>query len=153
MSGDTALLAALHNACFAESWTMESFASLMSTQGSFALLAGRDGQTEGFILVRAVAGEAEILSIGVVPPARRSGLARGLIAAAAARAYEEGARTLFLEVAIANAAARGLYEGLGFHQVGTRKAYYRQIGKAPEDAVILKVNLPLRPLGKAAGFD
>ncbi len=152
-SDDALTLAALHKACFAESWTAESFVSLMSTRGSFALIARRDGAPEGFILIRAVAGEGEILSIGVVPAARRGGLARSLIGAAAARADEEGAKALFLEVSTANTAARALYEGCGFRQVGLRKAYYREIGKTPEDAAVLKANLPLGPLGKASGFD
>jgi ribosomal-protein-alanine N-acetyltransferase len=145
---DAPTLAALHKECFAESWTAESFTSLMSARGGFALLAGRDIQSEGFILIRAVAGEAEILSIGVLPGARRAGLARALIETAAARAYDEGARKFFLEVSVANTAARGLYEGLGFRQVGARKAYYCEIGQPPQDATILKADLPLRPLGK-----
>jgi ribosomal-protein-alanine N-acetyltransferase len=143
MIEDASTLAALHQACFAESWTAQSFASLMDSRGSFALVVRRGETPIGFILIRAVAGEGEILSIGVVPTERRAGLARSLISQAGERAHTEGAKALFLEVSTANTAARALYEGFGFRQVGMRKSYYREIGKVPEDAAVLKANLPL----------
>jgi [ribosomal protein S18]-alanine N-acetyltransferase len=129
---DVAALAALHATAFADAWSAESIRDLFATPGVFALMAG-----EGFVLARAAGDEAEILTIAVAPPARRKGLGRALIRAAAAHAQTLGVRNLFLEVGIGNNAAQGLYLGLGFISVGLRKAYYGN-----EDADVLRLPIP-----------
>jgi [ribosomal protein S18]-alanine N-acetyltransferase len=136
--GDVEILAAIHAACFAESWSAESIASLLATPGTFALLS-----PDGFIMARVAGDEAEILSLGVRPNARRAGQARKLVADAAARTHKKGAAAMFLEVGADNEAARGLYAGLGFHETGIRKGYYREPGKPPQDALTLRAELPL----------
>jgi [ribosomal protein S18]-alanine N-acetyltransferase len=109
---------------------------LLATPGAFALLSA-----DGFILARVAGDEAEILSLGVRPNARREGQARALVVDAAARA--DGAAAMFLEVGAGNEAARRLYAGLGFREAGVRKGYYREPGKPPQDALTLKAELPL----------
>jgi ribosomal-protein-alanine N-acetyltransferase len=136
---DAAALAALHAACFGEAWSAQTIADLLAQTPVFALAA-----PHGFILARAAGGEAEILTLAVAPLARRKGLGSALVSAAATRAHELQARTMFLEVGQANLAARALYEGLGFLPVGTRRGYYA----GGEDALILKAGLPLSVLGK-----
>ncbi|HEX4533983.1 MAG TPA: GNAT family N-acetyltransferase [Rhizomicrobium sp.] len=148
--GDLETLSRLHGACFAESWSAESFGKLLATPGAFALLAEPGGTADGFVLARMAHDEAEILSIGVAPHARRRGLAYELAQASAEHAATLGARTMFLEVAVTNAAAGALYAGLGFAEVGRRKAYYKDAG----DALTLKAALPLTlHVGKRAGLD
>lgn len=139
---DLETLAAIHRACFAEGWSAQAFGELLATPGTFALQSHN-----GFILARVAAGEAEILSLGVTPSARRGGQARLLVADAAVKAHAQGATAMFLEVSLNNAAARALYEGLGFREVGRRKGYYR--ANPPEDALTLRADLPLTGLGKA----
>ena len=73
---------------------------------------------------RAVADEAEILTLAVTPLVRRNGAGRALVEAAAAIAAARGADSLFLEVAATNAAALGLYAASGFETAGLRRAYY-----------------------------
>jgi ribosomal-protein-alanine N-acetyltransferase len=140
---DCALLAALHAASFDDSWSTEAFAALLEAPGASAYLAEADGKAAGFILVREAAGEAEILSLGVKPEARRRGLARSLVLAAAKAIFANGSQILFLEVAADNLAARALYASLGFAEVGRRPAYYTKPGAPARDALILKVRLPL----------
>lgn len=94
-------------------------------------------RAEGFVLWRTLGDEAEILSIGVVPASRRQGLASALMAAALEDARSEGLRAMFLEVDAVNAAARGLYAGLDFYEVGRRRRYYRN----GHDALILRKDL------------
>ncbi|MBX3478165.1 MAG: ribosomal protein S18-alanine N-acetyltransferase [Brevundimonas sp.] len=126
-------LAALHAQAFATSWTAEAFADLLDQAGVF--VEAEDG---GFILVRVVADEAEILTLAVRPQARRQGVATRLVQAAAGRAAGRGGRRLFLEVAETNDAARGLYERCGFDTVGRRRAYYADPKGGPAvDALIL----------------
>ncbi len=74
----------------------------------------------GFALYRAVAGEAELLTISVLPEARREGLGAGLLAACEDGARASGAARLFLEVAEGNVAARALYDRAGYRECGRR---------------------------------
>ncbi len=137
-------LAAIHAECFPDPWSTQDLAELLAAPGTFAF-AGDDG----FILARTGGGEAEILTLAVSPRARRAGTASRLVQAAAEQAARLGAQILFLEVAAGNAPARALYQRLGFAQVGLRKGYYAEGREKPEDALVLRGNLPLSPLGKS----
>ncbi|BBA99883.1 putative acetyltransferase [Actinacidiphila reveromycinica] len=53
-------------------------------------------------------------AVEVAPGQRRRGLATAVMGALARRAYDEGARAAYLQVEADNAAARALYDGLGF---------------------------------------
>jgi ribosomal-protein-alanine N-acetyltransferase len=131
---DLSPLAALHAGCFPEApWTSKALALLLAQPGTAAFLAEQSGRLLGFVLLRRAAGEAEILSLGVDPSARRQGLARRLLAAGEAWLGAGGAR-LFLEVASGNAPALALYRRLGFRQVGRREKYYADGG----DALVLR---------------
>ena len=136
---DAALMARLHAACFADAWDEAAFRALIGRPGAVAFLAGDDG----FILAQAAADEAEILTLGVIPAARRCGLARALVETAAAAVSKRGAGMFFLEVAADNAAAFALYRGLGFREAGIRPSYYRERGKSAVDALLLRRPLPL----------
>jgi len=128
------VLAELHAACFAEAWNAEALAGLLAMPGAFAFIATEGDSTGdgpaaiGFVIARAIAGEAEILSLGVRPSGRRRGLGRRLLAAGSAEAALRGTGRLFLEVAADNWAARALYLGAGFAQIGRRANYYRRPG-------------------------
>lgn len=139
LAGDAPRLATLQNAAFPDAWSVAFFVELLGQEGVFALCAGMDG----FILVRAVAGEAEILTFAVAPAARRGGLGRALLAAAMARAAQTGAQQMFLEVGITNIPAISLYSCMGFREVGRRPAYYQHGTNIAEDALVLQVQLPL----------
>jgi len=117
---DVPALAALHALAFDHPWGASELAGLMASPGAFALLV----EGEGFILCRAIAGEAEILTLAVDPAVRRRGTGRALVEAAAGLALLAPAETLFLEVAADNFAALALYRAAGFEQVGLRRGYY-----------------------------
>jgi ribosomal-protein-alanine N-acetyltransferase len=138
------VLATLQAACSEEAWGADFIARLLATPGVFALLAAAaadPARPVGYALSRAAAGEAEVLSIGVLDAARRRGVGRALMTAVAAAAVRRGAASLFLEVAEDNAAALALYESLGFRHVGRRPGYYRRPA-GPVDARILRLQLP-----------
>ena len=145
-TADWPVLASLHNVCFSEQWTPFGLGQLLAGEGTYALLADDEDGGRGFILVRVVADEAEILTFAVHPLWRRQGLGRDLLYAAARLATLQGGRTLILEVAVANFAARQLYGRFGFQQAGLRRAYYEPGQKG--DAFILKRPLPLAPIGE-----
>ncbi|MEE8454540.1 MAG: GNAT family N-acetyltransferase [Limibaculum sp.] len=92
----------------------------------------------GFALYRAVADEAELLTISVLPEARRSGIGAGLLAACEDGARAAGAVRLFLEVAAGNLAARALYGRAGYRECGRRKGYYQRPDGSRDDAVVME---------------
>lgn len=130
------VLAAIHEAAFppGETWGAEAMALQLGLVGCFGLLRS-DGA--GLVLARVAADEAEILTLAVLPAARRRGLGAALLAAACADAARRGAAVLFLEVAEANAAARQLYAAAGFAPAGRRRGYY----PGGQDALVLRRDL------------
>ncbi|MGP8026009.1 MAG: GNAT family N-acetyltransferase [Acidocella sp.] len=119
------LLAALHAEAFPrDPWDAASFATLFGMPGVIGLIDERGG----FLLLRIVLDEAEILTIGVTAP--RQGIGQALMREGLSLAAANGVREMHLEVAATNAPARALYGKLGFVQVGLRKAYYPDGGDA-----------------------
>ena len=135
-ASDPAALAALHAQAFAAPWSACEFAELLSQPGVVAI-----AESDGFVLIRIVLDEAEILTLAVLPKARRQGLGRRLVEEAAVAATKGGAARLFLEVAEDNAPARALYDRAGFSQIGRRKAYYAQGDGSRTDALVMSRNL------------
>ena len=125
------VLAVLHAACFPQPWDAAALSALLVTPGTFAF-----AHDDGFVLARAAAGEAEILTLAVAPAARGKGLGRALLQAAIKKARDMGAGAMFLEVGVDNPAALALYAGLGFAKVGARKGYY-----SGTDALVLRLPL------------
>jgi len=134
---DMAALAALHTAAFSPGWSADEIAAL----DAVALI--EDGA--GLILVRTIAGEAEILTVGVRAELRGAGVGRRLLEAALESARADGAESVFLEVAEDNPNARRLYAGRGFEEVGRRPAYYPRPGAGAVDALVLRRALNTTP--------
>ena len=129
-----AAMAMLHEACFdAAAWSAASIDTLFANPAVFGFIT----EAGGLVIARAVADEAEILTIGVVPVARRHGLGHQLLNAALTEARRRRAETIFLEVAADNAAARALYVSAGFTEAGRRRHYYGP----GQDAVLLRRRL------------
>jgi len=78
--------------------------------------------------------ELHINSLAVTPGARRKGHARRLLHSVFQDVISEGVTAATLEVRRSNAAALGLYQGLGFQVEGVRADYYQH---PREDALIL----------------
>jgi [ribosomal protein S18]-alanine N-acetyltransferase len=134
-------IARLHEECFADAWDVEFLGRLLAQPGAFSAVAMEHGRAAGFVIARANAGEAEILSLGVRPSSRRRSLASALVGLALDRAFQAGAVEVFLEVGIENTAALALYDRLGFREVGRRPAYYRRSSGSGADALILRYTL------------
>jgi ribosomal-protein-alanine N-acetyltransferase len=124
-----------------EAWTASSYrAELADTRHRhYVAVESDDGALLGWAGVMVIQDAAEILTVGVVPAARRAGLARLMLADLLAEAVRRGAREAFLEVRVDNAAARALYRREGFEDVGVRRGYY-DAGRV--DAVTMRKELP-----------
>ncbi|RZJ28966.1 MAG: GNAT family N-acetyltransferase [Brevundimonas sp.] len=132
-------LAALHATAFDAPWDAAAFVALLDQPGVFAV-----ERANGFILMRAVADEAEILTLAVRPDVRRGGEGTRLVAEGVAAASLAGADRVFLEVAEDNVGARALYARIGFVEAGRRPRYYSRADGSRADALLLALNLPGR---------
>lgn len=132
-------LAALHARCFRTPapWSAADFSGFLSDPLCFLLVEA----DAGFLLGRAVAGEAELLTLAVQPEARRRGLGRRLFARFLYQARLRGAERAFLEVSAENGAALALYDSAGFTAAGRRKGYYQTPGGPAIDALVLQRDL------------
>jgi [ribosomal protein S18]-alanine N-acetyltransferase len=141
---DAPAMASAHAQAFDNPWDEMDFEDLLDGPGIFGLVV-RDDDPAGVLICRTVAGEAEILTVGVAPWARRRGVGRALMVAAIGVARGAGATEMFLEVDVDNASAVGLYERLGFRRAGLRKAYYDRGANGRADALVMRLDLTSGP--------
>lgn len=137
--------AALHAEAFVpfgeRAWTRQDMAELLAGPGVAGLLLQVEGADAGLAICRVVADEAELITLAVRSAHRRRGAARRLLATAIDHVRAAGAKTLFLEVAADNPAARALYETTGFCVAGSRPAYFRRGSGRAADAVVMRLDL------------
>jgi ribosomal-protein-alanine N-acetyltransferase len=106
-------------------------------RGWVAQSAGRARQHDaiaGFIAVRCVADEMEILNLAVAPESRRQGIAAQLFEQAMQYARAHGVRRIYLEARETNASALAFYAAKGLELTGRRTRYYTH---PVEDALLL----------------
>lgn len=132
-------LATLHARCFTTPppWSAADFAGFLGDPLAFLLTEG----DAGFLLGRAVAGEAELLTLAVAPESRRLGLGRKLVARFLYQARLRGAEEAFLEVSAANPGAQTLYAAAGFGESGRRRGYYATPEGGRIDAIVMRRKL------------
>lgn len=121
----------LHKLCFPHKpWTADDFADLKKS--GCEIIASQNG----FIVYRATLDEAEIITVGVHPDARRTGIGIALLGVMEADLKKQGIEHIFLEVAEDNIPARKMYEQCGFVIVGRRPKYYDDI-----DAIMMRKDI------------
>jgi len=134
-------IALLHQACFPEDpWDAGAIGQVMGIPGFFGHVEWREEIPVGFALTLDLGREAEILSLAVLREHRRAGVGTTLLDAVCVEARERGVRSVVLEVAVNNVAARALYALNSFIVVGHRRNYYRQAGGF-FDGIILRREL------------
>lgn len=122
-------LAALHAHAFRHGWPATEIEALIADPTVTTVVA-RQGRTPftrrpiGFVMVRAAADEAEILTVAVAPAWRGRRVGRLMMDETIRRLYFMRVASLFLEVDEGNGPALSLYRRLGFREVGRRANYY-----------------------------
>lgn len=101
------------------------------------LTAGRE--LAAVAVMSVVLDEAELLTIAVARPWQRQGIARNVLQALLSSPELVACHRCTLEVMRGNEPAIALYTGLGFVQIGLRKAYYRIEGEARDALVMQKI--------------
>ena len=130
---DAAAAAALEQCCFSDFWKQEELEEMLGNPLYLGFAAWEQDRLIGYCLLRIVAGEGELMRIGVRADSRGCGMGRKLMEAMENAARKKQAESIYLEVREGNHAARNLYKSRGFSEIGTRKGYYT----APSEAAVL----------------
>ena len=140
---DLKAVAALEAEVFAPShhtpWSEQVFADDLAEPGHIWWVAHDEGQLIGYAGAVMAGGDAQVSNVAVAEGRRREGIAGRLLARVTYDGQMLGATVSSLEVDVDNAAARSLYERLGYAEVGRRPNYYG----AGHDALIMEAKLPL----------
>ena len=131
---------AIESAVFGgEAWSRASMREeLTADHRHYLALTDESGAVRGYAGLLVVGQEGDIQTIAVDPGLRGAGYGRALMEALLAEAGRRGVREVFLEVRADNPVARGLYERLGFAEIGIRPRYYQPEGI---DAIVMRVLL------------
>ncbi|MCD8569332.1 MAG: ribosomal protein S18-alanine N-acetyltransferase [Geovibrio sp.] len=135
LADDLESVTEIEKASFKKPWTREDFEAEIDRHRSIFKLLEDEGEICGYFVVYTVLDESELANIAVSPKHRGKGCGRPLLAEAIKAA--EKASVMFLEVAVDNFSAVGLYESFGFEKVGYIKDYYGQ----GSDAYIMKLSI------------
>jgi len=108
----------------------------------FAVAVGDSSQLFGFVILRRMGGEGELLQIAVDKAVRRRGIADELMEAAIGFAAGNSLGAVYLEVRKSNEAAIALYKKHSFSSVRHRKDYF---DGPVEDALVMSRELTGEP--------
>ncbi len=127
---DLPVLVSMERKLFSDSpWSMgqfkEEFSGIPKTR-YFIVALDSDKQIVGYAGVMVVASgvDADVLTVAVLPEARRQGIARHFMESLERWAQMRVSPAMMLEVGVDNTYAIALYESLGYSIVNTRKNYY-----------------------------
>ena len=131
-----AQVAELEKICFGSAaWSEKSVASELTNSLALWLVAVEGDRVAGYVGSQTVCDETDMMNVAVHPEFRRQGIGEKLVEQLVTELKGIGSHALMLEVRASNGPAIGLYEKMGFQQVGLRKNYYRD---PKEDALILR---------------
>ncbi|WP_342791906.1 ribosomal protein S18-alanine N-acetyltransferase [Geomonas terrae] len=128
----------IETASFPRPWSRKHFEEEISATGSHPVVAETDDlPVAGYLCLKQVLDEAEILDVAVDSRARGRGIGRALVRWAASFCREHAVCVLALEVRVGNLEAISLYESMGFREVGRRRKYYEN----GDDAILMDLNI------------
>ncbi len=140
---DIAQVAALEADAFVgaahEPWSEKLFYEDLTSSGRTWWVAHDQGTIVGFAGGMLAGDRLEVMDIAVRDDRRHEGIGSRLLARLAYDGQTLGASEITLEVHVGNESARGLYESVGFEQVGLRRDYYGP----GNDALVMTAALPL----------
>ena len=121
---DAVAISAVHGRSFRRGWDEDEIRRLLLDRNVVAQRMTLGPKLIGFILSRAAADEAEILSVAIAPGWKGHGFSRQLLDLHLRRLAGIGVRSVYLEVGENNTPACRLYRRAGFREVGRRQGYY-----------------------------
>ncbi|WP_460595110.1 ribosomal protein S18-alanine N-acetyltransferase [Geomonas sp. Red276] len=125
----------IESSSFSRPWTRQHFLDEIGSSLSTPVVAVTgEGGVAGYLCLKQIVDEAEILDVAVNPALRGRGIGRLLVEHALSESRDSGARVVCLEVAAGNGGAIALYRSQGFTEVGRRKKYYHN----GDDAILME---------------
>lgn len=135
------VMTAAFDPAFGEGWSRSQCAGILPLSGVILTIARDDlGQARGFSLQRTIAGESELLLLGVHRSAQHCGIGGRLLDQFVDTSRAGGATRLHLEVRDGNPAT-AMYRAYGFAPAGRRSNYYRGSDGRLFDAVTMVLDL------------
>ena len=132
---DISQVTELEKFCFSDAWSEKLVADLLTSSFDESwVLENLEGEIIGYINLRFLAGEGELMRIAVKPAFRGCGYSKKLMDRMMISAKEQQAFDLTLEVRAGNEPAIKLYQSYGFVSEAVRKGYYHN---PTEDAWIM----------------
>ncbi|MCV6626822.1 MAG: ribosomal protein S18-alanine N-acetyltransferase [Cellvibrionaceae bacterium] len=121
-------------------WPASQFEQRLGGRSQLQAALVQGDKILGYYFASQVVDQAELLNIAVAPAAQGRGFGRLLLQHLIGR-LDPAVSELFLEVRASNTPAIGLYEALGFNQVGLRQGYYPRPEGGREDALLYAYTL------------
>ena len=121
---------------------IKEFQSLFAITGTVSYVICRDDMPIGFILLRTLVDEAEIITFCILPKWCKNGYATYLLEWIINSLQQQSVKRLFLEVRENNEAAIRLYDKCSFKIIGRRTGYYRGHQGENIDALVMQIQLP-----------
>ena len=117
-------------------WTASSLFHLLNKGSGYGYILKCLNKSIGYILLRSLNDEEEVLSLGVLKLNRRQGFASKLFYEFERGVIRKNVQRIFLEVKVENYGAICFYEFLGLKKIKVLKDYYRT-DKGYEDGLLL----------------
>jgi ribosomal-protein-alanine N-acetyltransferase len=132
---DLSAIETIERVSYPTPWSRSMFAGELAKPSSISLGAfGADGELVGYVIISRYVDAWHVMNIAVAPEWRRRGIASTLLERLFEVTASDERRGYTLEVRVSNTGAIRLYERLGFHGRGIRRAYYTD---NREDALIM----------------
>jgi ribosomal-protein-alanine N-acetyltransferase len=138
-ASDLDAIMAIERVNFPFPWTEGNFKDSMNS-GYMCLVMEQGKQLMGYAILMMVLDEAHLLNISVAQSHQGQGWGRYLLIQMMEIGREKGGLNMFLEVRPSNHSALGLYESMGFNEMGIRPGYY-PAHNGREDAVLMGMAL------------
>lgn len=134
-SGYAQALALLEKEIFDQCWDAQQFFRLLGTQYFLCCGALKDHELRAYVCGYILAGELEIVNLGVHNNFRRQGLGTQLLFFMLNQGQGTVIQRAVLEVGAHNFAAQAMYVRCGFQTMSVRKGYYQD---RHEDALVME---------------
>jgi len=117
-------------------WATSSLLHLLNKGSGYGYILKYLNKSIGYILLRSLDNEEEVLSLGVLKSKRRQGIASKLFYEFEKGVIRKNVQRIILEVKVENYAAICFYEFLGLKKIKVLKDYYKA-EKGYEDGLLL----------------
>lgn len=121
---------------FDDFWNANTFETELQNENSYYLCGKIDDKIIGFVGIKSVLDEADIMNIVVRKDLRNSGLGSSLLKKIIEYAKLNGITKITLEVSNQNMSAIHLYKKFNFKEIAIRKNYYG----LSNDAIIMQLH-------------